>query len=558
MNWRKIRLILAGMLYAVPVLAFAIYGSLALYRSGWLIPLMWLAAGCWLLAWLCWRNWQSSSAEEQLPSTDIRLPAHWTARDAQAWKVVREFQRNARKASAEELVEPQWYLQTARQLADRVAREYHPHSVDAMASLSAVEVLAASQLVLTDLTEWFRTRIPASHLITIGQWRRLGRLPQQLDAPLSAIKYGWWVVGSWLDPTRLPRYLMQEASWQGMKTQLLTRFASEFIERAGFYLIELNSGRLRAGTSAWQKSVGRREGTGAELSQNAPASSAPVPAAAGSGKQEAVEIAVAVVGQVNAGKSSLINTLLGEAEAAADILPTTQLVRRHLLPLPETGGSLTLLDTPGYDEAGSSRKRFEETLQAVQQADLVLMVLDARNPARQTDVEILRSLDEWFEKHPQSKRPPALGVLTHVDLLRPPLEWSPPYDWQEPHSPKEKSIHEAVAHNREVFGSLLAGIVPVCCGSDPSRVDGVEEYLLPAMMVFLDEARGCALLRGLHRNIDSGRYVEVFRQLWQAGRGLLDVAVDAGLLLSPAPAADADRILPGTPAARSESRPPGR
>ena len=530
MNRRTLRLWLAALLYAIPVLAFAGAGAVALYNAGWLMQLLWVASGCWLVAWLCWNIRPRPAAEDAAVLEETNLPRHWTARDRTAWKVVQEFQHNAARATAEELIEPQWYFETARLLAERMAREYHPGSRDAVGALSAVEVLTAAQLVLTDLTEWFRSRVPGSHLITIGQWQRLGRLPRTLDAPLSAVKYGWWVVGSWLDPTRLPRYLMQEASWQGMKSQLLLRFAREFIERAGFYLVELNSGRLQAGPEAWQATLGgaARGGSAVRTEDSARAGSPRENSGiAASANTTPVEITVAVAGQVNAGKSSLINALLGEVEAAADILPTTREVKRFVLPLDEAGSSLCLLDTPGIDEAGHQERRFDETLTAVQQADLLLLVLDARNPARQADAALLKSLDDWFEQQPQRRRPPAIGVLTHVDLLPPPLEWSPPYDWQEPAGTKEQGIHDAVEHNRELFGNRLAGVIPVCCGSDPTRRDGVQEYLLPAMMVFLDEARGCALLRVLHGQIDANRYRQVFRQLWQAGHGLVTAGLAA-------------------------------
>ena len=83
---------------------------------------------------------------------------------------------------------------------------------------------------------------------------------------------------------------------------------------------------------------------------------------------------------------------------------------------------------------------------ALQESNAVLVVMDAHSPARDADRRTIRDLEAWYQSQPQLKPPPLLGVLTHVDLLRPVLEWSPPYDWREPTRPKEQSIDEAVRY----------------------------------------------------------------------------------------------------------------
>ena len=50
---------------------------------------------------------------------------------------------------------------------------------------------------------------------------------------------------------------------------------------------------------------------------------------------------------------------------------------------------------------------------------------------------------------------------------------------------------------------------------------GVEEELLPALVAVLDEARACALLRGLHAEIGRGQVGQVFRQFANLGAGVL-------------------------------------
>ena len=135
-------------------------------------------------------------------------------------------------------------------------------------------------------------------------------------------------------------------------------------------------------------------------------------------------VTVTVVGQAKTGKSSLINALLGQQRAIADVLPATDAITRYELQPPGIPTRLVLLDTVGYAHAGPTADQLKATQNAAQQSDLLLFIGHARNPARQADREILQALQRWFAARPHLKRPPILGVLTHIDLLSPVLEWS--------------------------------------------------------------------------------------------------------------------------------------
>src|SRR5262249_22484315 len=128
-----------------------------------------------------------------------------------------------------------------------------------------------------------------------------------------------------------------------------------------------------------------------------------------------VGVTIAVIGQVKAGKSSLINALLGERKAQTDVLPLTTDVTRYDLVAPGVPTHLVLLDTTGYGRAGAAADNLEETADAVQGSDLVLLVTHARNPARKADVDFFTRLRQWFVDRPHLRFPPAIVVLTHVD-----------------------------------------------------------------------------------------------------------------------------------------------
>ncbi|HKI34407.1 MAG TPA: hypothetical protein VKA46_21310, partial [Gemmataceae bacterium] len=90
--------------------------------------------------------------------------------------------------------------------------------------------------------------------------------------------------------------------------------------------------------------------------------------------------------------------------------------------------------------AGPKEDQLKATREAAQHSDLLLLVLHARNPARQADLSMLQRLSVWFAARPDLKMPRVLAVLTHIDLLSPAMDWSPPYNWEQPQRPKEISI----------------------------------------------------------------------------------------------------------------------
>src|SRR5581483_12035218 len=202
--------------------------------------------------------------------------------------------------------------------------------------------------------------------------------------------------------------------WQMLQQNLFVWFYAAFIHRVGTYLIEMNSGRLRVGAERYR-----------ELLQRGPQGDAAPHYTTPEGPRQ---IVITLVGQVKAGKSSLINALLGERRALADVLPATAGFDRYELAAGNVPAKLVLLDTPGYGHEGPKADQLKATQQAAQEADIVFLVLHAKNPARQADAAMLKALNAWFSDRPQLRRPAVIAVLTHIDLLSPSLEWSPPYN----------------------------------------------------------------------------------------------------------------------------------
>jgi GTP-binding protein HflX len=133
-------------------------------------------------------------------------------------------------------------------------------------------------------------------------------------------------------------------------------------------------------------------------------------------KRHAVPV-VAIVGYTNAGKSTLLNTLIGTEEVvAADQLfatldPTT---RRVNLPNRQTA---LFTDTVGFIQKLPTTlvASFRATLEEISEADLLLHVLDVTHPnARQQAVAVQETLDE-LNIHDV----PIVTALNKVDALTP-------------------------------------------------------------------------------------------------------------------------------------------
>jgi uncharacterized protein len=505
------KLLVIVVLSLTPVVLFAGFGAWSLYESGQWFWLWWALPICWGLSSLLWRWW---AGDWRMPAPELDR-RHWTPQDEAAMAIVRVAQEKVREIPAERLTDPQFYTQLTQDLAFEIARHYHPKAADPLGSLSVVEILAAVQLISDDMEDWFLKYVPASHLVTVSQWRLLTKAPQWYQ---TASNIGW-VASILLNPINIARYFVSrlavEPLTQQLQQNLLGTFYTLYVRQAGYYLIELNSGRLRGGSKRYREVMRRiTESVVPSPTSPAPATTAVAP----------VTITLAVIGQVKAGKSSLVNCLLGGQQAVTDILPATQTVQRFTLTWPERSDRLVLLDTPGYSDAGATPQQLKETREAARQADLLLLVLDVRSPAKEADAAMLRDLRVWFAGQPRLKPPPLIAVLNKIDGLSPVMEWSPPYHWQSPVRPKERNIAAAVEYARELFRADAVEFVPVCADHEHGRATGIAEELLPAMSRHLDTARVAALLRGLHATFDQGKVRQVMGQVVEAGKQLLSQA----------------------------------
>lgn len=102
---------------------------------------------------------------------------------------------------------------------------------------------------------------------------------------------------------------------------------------------------------------------------------------------------VAVVGKANAGKSTLINVLVGEKVAI--VSPKPQTTRDRILGVLTTNEyQIVFEDTPGFYKAKTelNRKMQKTARQTVKDVDVVLFVIDCHSGVNEEDINLLKSV----------------------------------------------------------------------------------------------------------------------------------------------------------------------
>lgn len=520
MRWRSLSEALYGALWyliaavVLPLIALTtaglIYfwerGSLLLVLSLWLCAAIAAYAGVRAYRWIICRrrhnaaepapDWATRArAQPANDDTPDRLEerADWSARDRQIW----DASCTTIEAWLEADIEWSALQAHALELLNNIAREYHRTGRGAQWRFTLPEGLLLMEEVSRRYRRVVAEHVPFADRVTIAsmlaiydrhdqitrsfKWANRVRRLLRLTNPLGAL------IGELRDQVTDRMFdTVNRATQVTLKRLLLQEVA-----QVG---IDLYSGRLKV--------------SDAELSSYR--SNALI--AAKDRAAAAIEpLQVLVLGQTNAGKSSLINGLLEHLGAESDLLPTTDAVTVHTLPAGE-GMDIHLLDTPGIDSSGDNWALLSEL---AEQADLVVWVSSATQAARTPTQRLFARIEAAFASHPERRPPPMLLVVTHVDALSPKAEWSPPYDLCS-QSPKARQIALALASVRDQIGmDEQVGAVPVCLA--PHREAYNVDAVLASITTLTETAAQAQLNR---RRVEQSRRPLPWRSRWRQMRKL--------------------------------------
>jgi uncharacterized protein len=493
-RWPEALLIAAVVL---PWLALLALGILWLWQGGYVWVWAIAAAALGLLAWpLARLVRRRANAEARVALGDRAEPSRaWNARERAAWADVLAIADTTAPFSVTE-VDP--LVASARQIIEAVAGRLHPGTYSPWAQFTVPEILLLTERVSRDLRREALRTIPGIRIVKLGHvlWlkQKIGRY-----GPVWNVGYGLWrVVRLWNPAAAVSREIsriFEDKFGTVLLDRLRARVTQEFVLEVGRAAIDLYSGRLALSEEELRLA---REGD----ADAAPAAGEPV-----------APVRLILMGQVNAGKSSLVNALAQEIRSAAGPLPTTSRAVEYRIAL-EGRPALSLVDMPGLGDGPAP-----ELLAQAERADLVVWVASATQPARGPDRQGLDDFRAWAATQLTRRAPHVVLALTHVDELRPANEWMPPYDLAAPAGPKARNI---LAATKSIAGALdlsADAIVPIAMPPDrePYNIDA----LWARIALELDEAKLVQLdrLRVGHQRLSLR---ELVRQFGHAGRFIIE------------------------------------
>ena len=485
-HWREVALALCLL---GPLAALLGFGMLWLIEHRALLTWLGVAAIAALGAALLLRWLRAREAVVALPAP--APDAAWGRRERAAWEIAEARIAATPPFSFESLDEPQAAL-TA--LLEDVSRHYGPESVEPLARFTVPEALLLAERTSRRLRADLLAAVPFVHAVPLSTCLWWYRRRGLLDAATRAY-----------DVYRVFRPIMNPVSAllgevRGHVTQDALAFGADrlrrtltrlLLEEAGRAAIDLYRGRLRIDERRLEEALARPE-------------TAPPPGPP----------RLLLVGQVNAGKSSLANALAGEVRAAATPVPGPD--AETVLEIAVAGRpTFILADAPGL--RGGEGEGASLAARAAR-ADLVLWVCAANAAAREPDRQALAALRAAQAAHPTADPPPVLLVVAHIDRLSPFAEWSPPYDLARPKATKAVNIRDAVDTICADLGIPRDDAVPVCL--DPRRAFYNVDLVWALIAARLPQAKTRQIQRAFAEARQGIDLAAVLRQATAAGRAL--------------------------------------
>ncbi len=389
--------------FVLPIAGLAILGAWGLVRSGGWLTFLLVTLAVNLLAWGVRRTARrparpgdtdgDAAANDPVARPHVDLDPDWGDADRAAFDA-------ARRLVARRLREPvAWaeFQRLAGEVIAEVARAM-PGGKGAL-DFTAPEALLLVERVAARFRGDLRALVPFSDRVRLAHlawvWRNRARLRQGHDL-FEIARHGVRLA------THLPAGLvglldaaLGTRSQSYLTAEGLAALQAVLLEEIARAAVDLYSGRLRFSDAE----LLQIQAAGAEVDRaRRAAPDAP--------------LRVVVVGQVSAGKSSLISALAGEDLTETDLAPTTETETAY--PVEIDGQPCHLVDTGGLDGSASCLKALAEQIRA---ADLVLWVLRADRPARAPDRALLCRIRALFDAEPERRPAPIVPVVTGIDLV---------------------------------------------------------------------------------------------------------------------------------------------
>ena len=376
-----------------------------------------------------------------------------------------------------------------QELIVAIAKIYHPEVKYPLLNIYVTQAYGLIRGTTDDMDAWMQKLAPALDRVTIAQTYEAYETYQKL-APSAQKLLKVWNWAQWiLNPLAAIAKRATKESSSSADRQLLVNLGQLTREAALTNLcrqaVTLYSGKLLSLPPTVTQVPTANTQTLRDI----------LVAAEPQAQIEQKPIDILLVGRTGAGKSSLINTLFQADLAIIDVLPSTDKIQNYQWQTP-SGESLTLWDSPGYEQANRADLR-SQVLARAATADLLLLVTPALDPALQMDRDFLADIKRTVPDLP------IVTIVSQVDRVRPLREWAPPYDWQAGMRPKEIAMREAVAYRNEFLATYCDLVLPLV-NANPSidRLAWGVDTLSLALLQSIAPSKQIRLARFLH-NLDA-------------------------------------------------------
>ena len=487
-----------GVLFLLPYLGFMGLGGYWLWEHQWLYHAtgILLANSLLIYTLIHWRSKKRKSDNINFPITsnpnltDDKLATEALEAVKKRWGNKTDLLTNSNNI-----------LQLTNDVLTTVAKHFHVDSKYPILEFPLPYLLKLIALVCKDMQSEILDKIPASHIVTIGNlWRAKDAYDTYQKAkPIidtGRLLYNWF--GFAVSKTQS---MLDIKGIDRIKDDVLQRLVSIYIDKLGKYAIQLYSGQI---------TLDDIEPTSILTSDSKADKKACV-----ENEKTLEPLRILVLGQVSSGKSSLINALFGEVKSAVSVLPTTSAITPYTL---ERDGlqQAIILDSAGY--GGLTDNILPDDLKKEwTKIDLILMVCSASNAARSSDAAQLKAIRDYFQEQRKQVMPVVIGVVTHIDRLRPFQEWQPPYNVVNPDTSKAKNIRAVCVAIATDLHLSLKNVVPVCLNPQTATYN-IDEGLMPIIHEQLDDAQRVRYLRCLRHQQNQSNWQQLRKQAAGLGR----------------------------------------
>jgi len=379
-----------------------------------------------------------------------------------------------------------------QELIVAIAQVYHPEVKYPLLNIYLPEAYGLLRGTVDELDMWMQKLSPALSQVTVGQAYQGYEVYRKLEPSARKLLRVWNWAQWLLNPAAAAAKAMSRGSSQQATEQLLVNLSQLFREAALRNLCQQAValyGDSPIPTSEFSVATPTLPTAKTQTLRDILAQAQP---------PEVVEqkpVNILLVGRTGSGKSSLINTLFEADLSAVDVLPSTDQIQNYHWQN-STGEMLTLWDTPGYEQVNRGALR-ELVLDYATNADLLLLVTPALDPALQMDVDFLQDLKAEVADLP------TIAIVTQVDRLRPIREWQPPYNWQWGERPKEMAIRGATEYRAELLEAFCEQTLPIVTADlQTGRASWGVEALSLTLVEAIAPAKQLRLARFL-RNLEA-------------------------------------------------------